>query len=105
MAVEPFAVGFDLGKEYSQICCWNADTKEPVSISVVAGAEKYRIPTESLELFLKKAMRLLKPFGKVHEAEAVVFSVEETTSPLPATRTNPGTPDSKSYCEFIAAPA
>ena len=79
MAVEPFAVGFDLGKEYSQICCWNADTKEPVSISVVAGAEKYRIPTESLELFLKKAMRLLKPFGKVHEAEAVVFSVEETT--------------------------
>ena len=78
MAVEPFAVGFDLGKEYSQICCWNADTKEPVSISVVAGAEKYRIPTESLELFLKKAMRLLKPFGKVHEAEAVVFSVEET---------------------------
>ena len=31
-----FVVGFDLGKEYSQICCWNEKTKEPVSISVVA---------------------------------------------------------------------
>ena len=74
-----FVVGFDLGKEYSQICCWNEKTKEPVSISVVAGAEKYRIPTESLELFLKKAMRLLKPYGKIHEAEAVVFSVAEAS--------------------------
>ena len=44
MAVEPFAVGFDLGKEYSQICCWNKSLKEPVSISVVAGAQRYRIP-------------------------------------------------------------
>lgn len=77
MAVEPFAVGFDLGKEYSQICCWNKSLKEPVSISVVAGAQRYRIPTENLELFLKKAMKLLKPFGKIHEAEAVVFSVAE----------------------------
>lgn len=74
-----FAVGFDLEKDYSQICCWNAEMKEPVSISVVTGAEKYRIPTESLELFLKKAMKLLKPYGKVHEAEAVVFSVEEAS--------------------------
>ncbi len=74
-----FVAGFDLDKEYSQICCWNEDTKEPVSISVVTGAEKYRIPTESLELFLKKAMKLLKPYGKVHEAEAVVFSVEEAS--------------------------
>ena len=48
-----FAAGFDLGREYSQICCWNADSGAPVSISVVPGAEKYRIPTESLELFLK----------------------------------------------------
>ena len=77
--MEPFAVGFDLGKEYSQICCWNTKTEEPVSISVMAGAEKYRILTESLELFLKKAMRFLKPFGKVHEAEAVVFSVPEAS--------------------------
>lgn len=77
--MEAFAVGFDLGKEYSQICCWNNSMKEPVSVSVVAGAEKYRIPTESLELFLKKAMRLLKPYGKIHEAEAVVFSVADAS--------------------------
>ena len=77
--MEPFVVGFDLGKEYSQICCWNKSLKEPVSISVVAGAQRYRILTESLELFLKKAMKLLKPFGKVHEAEAVVFSVTEAS--------------------------
>ena len=71
-----FAAGFDLGREYSQICCWNADSGAPVSISVVPGAEKYRIPTESLELFLKKALRLLKPYGRIHEAVSVVFSVE-----------------------------
>ncbi len=75
--VAQFVVGFDLGKDYSQICCWNPSLGEPVSVSVVAGAEKYRIPTESLELFLKKSLKLLKPYGKVHEAAAVVFSVEE----------------------------
>lgn len=74
--MEQFVIGFDLGKEYSQICCWKPGSGEPVSISVVAGAEKYRIPTESLELFLKKSLRLLKPYGKIHEAAAVVFSVE-----------------------------
>ena len=77
--MEPFVVGFDLGKDFSQICCWNEKLKEPVSISVVAGAEKYRIPTESLDLFLKKALKLLKPYGKVHEAESLVFSVAEAT--------------------------
>lgn len=71
-----FAVGFDLGKDYSQICCWKGDADGPVSISVVPGAQKYRIPTENLELFLKKALRLIKPYGKIHEAGAVVFSVE-----------------------------
>lgn len=71
-----FAVGFDLGKDYSQICCWKGDSDGPVSISVVPGAQKYRIPTENLELFLKKALRLIKPYGKIHEAGAVVFSVE-----------------------------
>ena len=75
--MNPFVVGFDLGKDYSQICCWNEKLKEPASISVVAGAEKYRIPTESLELFLKKALKLLKPYGKIHEAQAVVFSVAQ----------------------------
>ena len=72
-----FVVGFDLRKDYSQICCWNPAAGEPVSVSVVAGAEKYRIPTESLELFLKKSLKLLKPYGKIHDAAAVVFSVEE----------------------------
>lgn len=75
--MERFVVGFDLGKEYSQICCWSPGTEEPTSVSVVTGAEKYRIPTENLELFLKKALRLTKSFGKLHEAAAVVFSVEE----------------------------
>lgn len=74
--MEQFAVGFDLGKEYSQICCWNGTSGGPVSVSVVTGAEKYRIPTENLELFLKKALRLIKPYGKIHEAVAVVFSVD-----------------------------
>jgi len=74
--MEQFVVGFDLGKEYSQICCWKSGTGGPVSVSVVPGAEKYRIPTESLELFLKKSLRLWKPYGKSHEAAAVVFSVE-----------------------------
>lgn len=53
--MEGLVIGFDLGKDYSQICCWNEKTEEPVSVSVVAGAEKYRIPTESLEIFLKKS--------------------------------------------------
>lgn len=75
--MEQFVVGFDLGKEYSQICCWKPGAGEPESVSVVAGAQKYRIPTESLEVFLKKALRLLKPYGKIHDAAAVVFSVEE----------------------------
>jgi len=74
--MEQFVVGFDLGKEYSQICCWKPPAGEPASVSVVAGAQKYRIQTESLELFLKKALRLLKPYGKIHDAAAVVFSVE-----------------------------
>lgn len=74
--MDQFAVGFDLGKDYSQICCWNGSAESPVSVSVVSGAEKYRIPTENLELFLKKALRLLKPYGKIHDASAVVFSVE-----------------------------
>ena len=68
-----FVIGFDLGKEYSQICCWNEKSKEPVSVAVEPGTEKYRIPTETTEAFLKKAMRLLKPYGKIHEAAAVVF--------------------------------
>lgn len=72
-----FVVGFDLGKEYSQICCWNPASGDPVSVSVVPGTQKYRIPTENLELFLKKSLKLLKPYGKIHEAAAVVFSVEE----------------------------
>ena len=72
-----FVIGFDLGKEYSQICCWNEKSKEPVSVAVEPGTEKYRIPTETTEAFLKKAMRLLKPYGKIHEAAAVVFSVEQ----------------------------
>lgn len=80
--MEPFVVGYDLGKEYSQICCWKPSLAEPESISVMTGAEKYRIPTESLELFLKKSLRLLKPYGKVHEAEALVFSVESLTEEL-----------------------
>ncbi len=71
-----FVVGFHLGKEYSQICVWSPGAGEPVSVSVVAGAQKYRIPTESIELFLKKSLRLLKPYGKIHEAAAIVFSVE-----------------------------
>lgn len=71
-----FVIGFDLGNETSQICCWNEKSKEPVSVAVEPGTEKYRIPTETTESFLKKAMRLLKPYGKVHEAAAVVFSVE-----------------------------
>lgn len=74
--MEPFAVGFDLGREYSQICCWQGQEKEPVSLSVVSGAQKYRIQTEDLDSFLKKAMRLLKPYGKLHEAEAVTFCVD-----------------------------
>ena len=39
-----FVIGFDLGKEYSQICCWNEKSKEPVSVAVEPGTEKYRIP-------------------------------------------------------------
>ena len=74
--MDRFVVGFDLGKDYSQICCWSPASGEPTSVSVVTGAEKYRIPTENLELFLKKALRLTKSFGKLHEAAAVVFSVE-----------------------------
>lgn len=80
--MEPFVVGYDLGKEYSQICCWKPSLNEPESVSVMAGAEKYRIPTENLELFLRKSLRLLKSYGKVHEAEALVFSVEELTEAL-----------------------
>ncbi len=72
-----FVIGFDLGKETSQICCWNEKAKEPVSVAVEPGTEVYRIPTESREHFLKKAMRLLKPYGKIHEAAAVVFCVEQ----------------------------
>ena len=72
-----FVIGFDLGNETSQICCWNEKSKEPVSVAVEPGTEKYRIPTETTESFLKKAMRLLKPYGKIHEAAAVVFSVEQ----------------------------
>lgn len=74
--MESFMAGFDIGKEYSQICWQNTGTADPVSLSVVPGAEKYRIPTENLETFLKKASRLLKPYGKIHEASALVFSVE-----------------------------
>lgn len=81
--MEPFVVGFDLGKEYSQICYWQPSEGEPVSLSVVPGGQKYRIPTENLELFLKKALRLLKPYGKVHEAAALVFSVEDMGEELP----------------------
>lgn len=39
-----FVIGFDLGKEYSQICCWNEKSKEPVSVAVEPGTEKYRNP-------------------------------------------------------------
>ena len=72
-----FVVGFDLGKDVSQISCWNEKSREPVSVSIVPGEEKFRIPTENLEQFMKKSMRLLKPYGKMHEASAVVFSVDE----------------------------
>ena len=72
-----FVIGFDLGEDSSQICCWNEKSKEPVSVPVEPGTEKYRIFSASTEEFLKKAMRLLKPYGKIHEAEAVVFCVEE----------------------------
>lgn len=72
-----FVVGFDLGKDMAQISCWSEKGREPVSVSIVPGEEKYRIPMEDTEQFLKKSMRLLKPYGKMHEASAVVFSVEE----------------------------
>ena len=72
-----FVIGFDLGKEYSQICCWNEKAKEPVSVSIAPGTEKYRIPTEDTASLLRKSMRLLKPYGKIHEAAALVFCVEQ----------------------------
>ena len=80
--MEAFVAGFDIGKDYSQICFQNTSATEPVSLSVVPGAEKYRIPTENLEAFLKKASRLLKPYGKIHEADALVFTVEELDEEL-----------------------
>lgn len=99
-----FAAGFDLGKDYSQICCWNTSSREPVSISVVPGAEKYRIPTETPELFMKKALRLLKPYGKIHEAAAVVFSVETLEEGLvdrlkQAAMRTMGVPESRIYVQ------
>ena len=99
-----FAAGFDLGNDESQTCCWNADSGGPVSISVVPGAEKYRIPTESLELFLKKALRLLKPYGRIHEAMAVVFSVDTLEEGLverikQAAMRTMGVPESRIYVQ------
>ena len=38
-------VGFDLGREYSQITFYNRSKDEPVTVSTVAGNEKYLIPT------------------------------------------------------------
>ena len=38
--------GIELGKEYAQVCVKTAGMTEPESVTKVAGAENYRIPTE-----------------------------------------------------------
>lgn len=77
--MEQFVIGIDLKEEYSQISCWKSGASEPQSISVVTGEERYRIAAAGTEELLKKAMRLLRPYGKLGEAAAVVFSVPETS--------------------------
>jgi len=77
--MEQFVIGIDLKEQYSQISYWKGNEKEPRSVSVVSGEERYRIATGKLEEFLKKAMRLLRPVGKLSEADAVVFSVAKAS--------------------------
>lgn len=77
--MKQFVIGIDLKEQYSQISYWKKDDKEPVSVSVVSGEERYRIATGSTEEFLKKAMRLLRSVGKLSEADAIVFSVKEAS--------------------------
>lgn len=77
--MEQFVVGIDLKEQYSQISYWKMGEDEPKSLSIVAGEERYQISAGSVEEFLKKALKLLRPVGKLSEAGAVVFSVPEAS--------------------------
>ena len=76
--MEQFVVGIEWKDTYAQICYWKPGAPEPESLSLTVGEERYEIPGGSLEEFLKKALRLLRPVGKLGSAAAVVFSVRET---------------------------
>ena len=80
--MEQFVIGIDLKEQDAQLCYWKGDEPEPKSVSLVAGEERYRITTGSVEEFLKKAMRLLRPVGKLGEADVVVFSVEDASEEM-----------------------
>ncbi|MCI8851885.1 MAG: hypothetical protein HFI31_05705 [Lachnospiraceae bacterium] len=73
-----FVVGIDLKDTYAQISYWKPGAPEPESLSMTVGEERYEIPGGSPEEFLKKALRLLRPVGKLGSAAAVVFSVKHT---------------------------
>lgn len=75
--MEQFVVGIELNHPYSQISFWRPGGSEPESVSTIAGGEQYEISARNTEELLKRALRLLRPVGKLGEARAVVFSVEE----------------------------
>lgn len=77
--MEHFVVGIELNHPYSQISFWRPGSPEPESVSTVAGEEQYQISARNTEEFLKRALRLLRPIGKLGEAKTVAFSVPEAS--------------------------
>lgn len=90
---EELYIGIDLGEEWTQISYCHPQMKEPETVSVVAGEERYRIPTtpyhqrllkgqiqeaqEMLQLFLKKVFRYVPDFIDFEHVLALTFHVKE----------------------------
>ena len=61
---EELYIGIDLGDDWTQISYYRPEMKEPETISVVAGEERYRIPTTPYKQSLSK--------GQMQEAQEML---------------------------------
>lgn len=78
--------GIELGKKYAQVCVKTDLMKEPESVSMIAGAEHYRIPIEAnlnnkteLQEIFRKLWKLLIPYGSKDALEILVFCLEDNS--------------------------
>ncbi len=79
----------ELGKEYVQVCVKTKNMNEPESVTKIAGAEHYRIPTQinleeksELQELFRKLWKMISPYGSKEALKYLVFCLEDNTQKM-----------------------